>query len=337
MNNLIEISRDPKKIDNVLKLFRKNFFFQSSAYLKSVLEYRNQISVDNKSNYEDKSFVILNKGEPAVLFIISTYKKNILYVDSFNGRPCFAIEDPSKVTSKILKSLFDEFRKISNNFNSEIWYRDFLVNGEISFITKKLLNIGAVINPILSNVIDLLVDENILKRNVRKSYKSLINWGTKELRPEVYDSNNISWEIMESFRKLHIREAGRETRSVETWKKQYKMIKKGDAFIVMGHYEKKLVSAGLFILDNNFCYYGVSASRRDLFDKPLFHGLMWAAMINAKKIGCKWFETGDQYYPRHPIYSLPNDKELGISRFKAGFGDSTKIFLDIKLSIESNN
>ena len=41
---------------------------------------------------------------------------------------------------------------------------------------------------------------------------------------KVHDSSNIKWETIEKFRKLHIKEAKRETRSINTWRKQFDAI-----------------------------------------------------------------------------------------------------------------
>ena len=138
---------------------------------------------------------------------------------------------------------------------------------------------------------------------------------------------------MVKFRQLHIREAGRETRSEESWSRQLEIVQAGEAFVVFGHVDDRLVSAGLFMHSETNCYYGVSASRRDLFEKPLFHALMWTANLHAKKIGWRRFEVGEQLYPNHPQYLPPTKKEIDISGFKAGFGGHTRMFLDLKLSL----
>ena len=54
-----------------------------------------------------------------------------------------------------------------------------------------------------------------------------------------------------------------------------------------------------------------------------------------KKIGCKWFEVGEQKYPNHPNENLPSNKDLHISEFKAGFGGDTWMFIDLIASINS--
>jgi len=112
------------------------------------------------------------------------------------------------------------------------------------------------------------------------------------------------------------------------------MVRANEAFLVYGSLGNNLFSAGLFQYISSNCYYGVSTSRRDLFEKPLFHSLMWLAILHAKRLGCRWFEIGEQLYPNHPVDNPPSKKELGISDFKAGFGGETKMFLDLKLDCD---
>jgi lipid II:glycine glycyltransferase (peptidoglycan interpeptide bridge formation enzyme) len=92
-----------------------------------------------------------------------------------------------------------------------------------------------------------------------------------------------------------------------------------------------MVSAGLFSFNGTNWDYQGSASKRELFDKPLFHSLMWSAILHAKILGCKWFEFGDLSFLHHPSDQLPTKKELGISNFKSGFGGNIKLFLDVRI------
>ena len=116
-----------------------------------------------------------------------------------------------------------------------------------------------------------------------------------------------------------------------SWKRQFEMVQAGEAFIVLGNIENEIVSAGFFMTNKTNCYYLSSASRRALFQKPLFHALMWMAILHSKKLGCRWFEVGEQIFPNYLKSQVPTKKELGISDFKAGFGGRTRMFLDLKL------
>lgn len=187
---------------------------------------------------------------------------------------------------------------------------------------------GATAVPYFTQIIDLRKPENELFKSTRKSYKSLINWGRKNLNIRIINANSISMNDIKSFRQLHIREAGRETRSKKSWGIQFDMILKGNAFLVTAEDGCSLVSAAIFIHSNKYCYYGVSASNRSMFDKPLSHAVIWSAILHAKILGCHYFEMGEQLYFKQGN-PAPSEKELGISKFKAGFGGNTKIRMNI--------
>ncbi len=211
---------------------------------------------------------------------------------------------------------------------SRIWYEDPLADQDMSFLGKLLLNMGATASPVVRQVIDLNQEEADMFRSVRKSYKSLINWGKRNLRLTVYDSESISRDTMEQFRALHVQVAGRETRSGETWLIQEKMIKAREAFAVFGELDGDLVTAALFPRSETYCFYGVSASNRRLFDKPLSHAVLWEAILYAMHTGCRFFELGLIQFPG--IGELPpTEKELSISTFKHGFGGRSEPRLSI--------
>ena len=73
----------------------------------------------------------------------------------------------------------------------------------------------------------------------------------------------------------------------------------------------------------------MSASRRDLFNKPLFHAPMWKAIIYAKAKGMKIFETGCDYIETD-LSDIPSEKESNIAYFKSGFGG--RLFQEIIVS-----
>lgn len=328
------ISNTDNSYSKVLATLLENQSWQSPLHTQSALNYYRQRPEDEGKTIQDQSFILVWENEPVVAFLGATVKeekrRNLLAYEA----PCIVIENKAKLTTKAAKSFLKKFDQMTENINGSIWCRDFLIDGDLSSLSKHLLNKVARTKPVFFQIIDLNNDTSSMKSNIRKSYKSLINWGIRELQPKVFDATNITWELMDEFRQLHIHEAGRETRSVDSWRQQFNMVKAGDAFVVFGSNKDKLVSAGLFMHSKTNCYYGVSASRRDLFEKPMFHSLMWTAVLHGKELGCKWFEVGEQLYPNHPHENPPTQKELGISEFKAGFGGETKMFIDLKLDCE---
>ena len=184
---------------------------------------------------------------------------------------------------------------------------------------------------IYSRYIDLNLKESELKKRLRKSFLSLINWGKREMKIKVFDKDNISYSIIEELRLLHKEVAGKETRSKESWQKHYKCIQNKDGFLVIGYMENRIVSGGYFCLSETHSLYGFSTSRRELFDKPLFHSLLWEAIKYAKDNRVKVFETGLEYSKEQE--QLSSKKEVSIAKFKTGFGGKLKAKLQINLNI----
>jgi hypothetical protein len=299
--------------------------WQWPIYLKETTKFNLDLFVE-RGAVSDCSFLLQEEDRSIMAFLGFTAKDaNVFDV------PCITIQNIELLTANASKAFLTEFDEIVNRTNGVVWYRDFLAGGKLSILSRHLLLKGAKASSMFSQVIDLSNDVEGIRANIRRSYKALINWGMRELDPVTYDAKNITWEIMNSFRMLHIQEAGKETRSEESWQNQFKMIRAGEAFVVASCVDGKLLTAGLFMHSRANCYYAISASRRDMFDKPLFHSLMWTAILHAKKIGCRWFEVGGQVFSNHPHDELPSKKQIGISGFKAGFGGDLRAFLDLKL------
>lgn len=324
-NQLLSVS------SSFVSLAYRKYYQQCSAYTNSSLLYRERICRDDDIHCKDESFVIKIDHKIVFVFIgIKTIKQLDLNINAYSGRPCALFFNEKLLTKKSLNLLFDKLNEFTSEDNIKLHYRDFLLQGNISPLSRHLLSIGAHTQNHFTYVIDLEQSVEILKRDIRKSYMSLINWGLRELKPFVHSKDtNFSWSDMKSFRDLHTKVSGRNTRSERSWRRQYEMVLAGEAFIVIGKFDNNLVSAGFFTNSKDSCYYGASASKRDLFEKPIFHSLMWIAILHAKSIGCKWFEVGEQLYPE---IGNPTQKEIGISQFKAGFGGTIKTFIDIKLS-----
>jgi hypothetical protein len=283
-------------------------------------------------HYVDRSFVIADDDGPVMGMQIALLQKDDAYCElSAFGRPVLYLEARGVSTLRMNQAIRLLKERLASTLDeasgAAIHYIDFLAYGKLSHAGQLLLeNSHSVARPMFTRIVTLSADEEQLKRNVRKSYKSLIHWGLKHLDIKVLDRDMLTPEDVERFRQLHIQEAGRETRSAETWAIQFDQVMQGEAFVVLGELDGELVTAAFFLYSARYCYYGVSASVRSLFDKPLSHGILWTAMLHARKIGCTEFEFGEELYP---AIGNPSPKELGISLFKKGFGGETRIYLHI--------
>ena len=166
--------------------------------------------------------------------------------------------------------------------------------------------------------LDLEPSEELVYAQVRKSYKSLINWGRKNLQLQLFDKNNITVEEIDAFRGFHIEVAGRETRGRASWLEQMECIRAGRGYMLFALLEGKLVSAIMILHGTQEACYGVAVNRRDLMEQelPIGHWPLYHCILRAKQIGMRRFNIGLL------AMSSGENKVANIARFKKGFCDS---------------
>ena len=176
--------------------------------------------------------------------------------------------------------------------------------------------------------IDLSQSEDEIRMNIRKSYKSLVNWGYKNLDIKIYDSNNIEENVIYQFENFHIQVSQRRTRTHESWLLQYKAVKQGMAYIVFGFFENKLAAAVLVLNSKTEAYYGVAVNDRELMTRnlPVGHAVLLEAIFIAKRFGIKKFNLGN-------VANSNDDKLNKIAKYKRGFSSviETKLVYTFEL------
>ena len=199
----------------------------------------------------------------------------------------------------------------------EAWYLDYLDSGKLSQVSLELIKCGRKPRPYYTQAIDLSKTEEELHHDLRKSYKSLVN-----KNPIISVMSDI-----EPIRKLHVKMYGGETRSKETWFVQQKMIWAKELFALMQVRFPNInrpdlcepEAGGLFYYNEHICYYGVGCSVEGVGS----HALIWRAILHAKKLGCRWFDMGQQVFDG-------GEKDVNISKFKRGFGGETRVYLEFR-------
>jgi hypothetical protein len=301
--------------------------------------YREQC---RESDSEDLSFVVVDGSVPICgLRVFSRRLKTADIEIACFGLPMLYAEQPQAnqvaLTNarRIVRTTVERIIKAQHHVNTTVFYKDRLLRGSLSPISRCLLDLGAEATPSISQIIDLSLPEEIIFNGLTKAYKFSVKWGKKNQVLSVIDADSITDQDVEEFRLLHAEAAGRETRSRQTWSLQHDMVREGEAFCVFAKMGGALVSAALFPHSKSHCFYGISASRRDLFDKPISHSVIWTALLHAKKLGLKYFEMGEQLFPMCPRKN-PSKKELGISFFKRAFGGEPRVFLDVCLKLSNH-
>ncbi len=220
--------------------------------------------------------------------VIAAVKKGVI---TGYGRPVVMIG-----TDKALKTQIERLYDVSQ----DICYMDFLENNRLSAVSRFLMQRGLSAVPYFTQMIDLRKTIEELHTHIRKSYKSICN------------KSNVGFSVMDVLRDVHIEMHGRETRSLETWKTQGKMISGGEAFVLADEHE---TAAALFYYNKFSAYYACAASRGGHT-----HPIIWEAIKILKERGCHTLELGEQTFWGH-------EKNINISRFKSGFGGSCRMRL----------
>ena len=251
--------------------------------------------------FTDRSIVVIGNTPLAGLRVTSHVDERGATNFSSFGQPSLYIEHrASGVQARrkayvMIKSYVGEMLSKAGAWQWE--HAEHLAGGAISPFGRHLLSLGGVPVVATTQMIDLGKETDTLFSDLSKSFRWSVNWGRKNLALRVIDGSNIQMADVEAFHALHVEAAGRETRSAATWQIQHEMVLGNEAFICAAYLDGRLVTAALFPYSPEHCYYGVSASRRELFEKPLSHVLLWQAICHARSLGCCWFEMGDIQYP----------------------------------------
>ena len=96
----------------------------------------------------------------------------------------------------------------------EICFQDQFINNGLSVFGEYLLNARFSHKQAFAMTINLMnFSAEKYKAGIRKSYKSLINWGSKNLYIQRVNKESGDFSLLEQFMEFHIKISGRRTRS----------------------------------------------------------------------------------------------------------------------------
>jgi hypothetical protein len=169
----------------------------------------------------------------------------------------------------------------------------------------------------LGGICDLASGEALLRRGLRKSYRSLINWGERNLRAEFVGRQNADYSLFQQYQSLHQAVAGRATRSQKSWDIMFEWIAHGCGELTLGYLKSGELVAGTVVIDGtDVALYASGAYDRARFASPISHGPLWLAIKRSAQRGKRLFDLGEL-----PI-SQADEKEADIAFFKRGFTDT---------------
>jgi len=284
-------------------------------------KYRQDTSKDDFSNL---SFFVKKNGVINALILCHKQNGKLTY----NGR---AVEILHHENNKhLLDTIFNELNQIAydaglKNFSIS----DYKFGRQLSSLGEYAYNIGGLPSCKFEAQIDLTQDKEIIHSSLRKSYKSLINQGERELEFIIINKENPDREQFEAYRSFHKKVSRRITRSVESWETQFLMIEIGCAELILGEMDSYGLVSSTFCSDHgNITFYGAGVYNRDLFDKPLGHASVYKSMMRAKDRGQGTFSMG-VIHQKNTI----SDKEYNIGNFKKGFCSKLSCFVEWAITV----
>ena len=186
-----------------------------------------------------------------------------------------------------------------------------------------LMKYGFFDNSINTQIINISLSDEELRRSIRKGHKYDINRGRKTYEIEIFDHSNINRNTFDNYRLLHHKASGRITRPLITFDIMFNWIKQDSAFLVGLLYNQTFIAFSLFIKFKDGAYYGSAADDPDVqVDVPIAHIIQWKAIEWLKNNKIKYYEIGWQQFGNQ-FYDFPSHKEQSISFFKRGFGGLT--------------
>lgn len=295
----------------------------SFRYLQSYVSFMKAYS---KNICIDSSFVVIENDIVVGICFLPIEKINGVNSITLSGGYTVGPQATNEKTEKFIYSLIEEIAKKYDV-------------SQIKFYSEPLIEIytdqynsfrkfGFIDTSSTDMILSLIPDEASLKTNRRRSYRSLINGilNNKDNKYELlfFDKDNADSLVSEEYRKMHIKAAGRETRSKETFDLQLKMVKEGNGMITALKLNNNFIAFNYFLSHQKTVVYMSAADDPDYADSktPFYHATLWASIIKLKEMGYEYiqFSSPASSHKVEGFLDYSDSKQLDIAFFKKGMG-----------------
>jgi len=302
------------------------------------LDYYNRYFSEQSPSFTDLSVVVWLEGRPVAVWALQlTGLPDGRWTIGTNGgavlAPCLITDVSGKNQKRIRRECMRFLADTCEKHDIATWTTSDVCKADGMTPWQQLANQLAISNSVDTEMyVDLKDSLDAIRSQFRKRAKSNLSIALKKWNCE--SIQGIDSPAFEGFFRLHVEVSGRQTRSRETWDLQRRAILEKKAYlVVLRSPDSQMVGGGLFITSETDAYYGVAVNRRELFDQPIGHLVLWEAIRFAKESGKRWFDLGTRLYRNLDPHCTP--KELSISDFKEAF--ATRLFPKIRSVIQRNS
>jgi len=237
--------------------------------------------------------------------------------------PAF-LDDSDIEIHKIETFISEEVEKIINE--NHLKYGKFVIDPLIQknyindFGPFNLMKYGAIPSLSSTNLVDLSLDVSEILKRMRKGHKAAVKQSEKMsgYRVDIYDKDNITKEILYTFKEIHKFDAGRQTRTDESWDCMLEWIQSGMAILSMLWIDEiNAYGAGALIMcyksEAYYCSYATMNS--SFINGHCGTVIQWATIQYLKAHGYLRYEMGRNDYSEHN----GDDKLYAIAKYKKGY------------------
>ena len=319
--------------------------YQPVAFSIYINEYYLEYFSQKKILERDFSMILYFEGSPIGIWPISVHKSDLGAHTIVSGSesvlpPMLITSHTAKLTKKIFRTCFEACSLIATHFQVKSWETG---SGFVDSSTLTTWDRLSISNSIATDqkyfwFQNLLQNENEILGSFRKSYRSLVNAGHKYWNIVILDSTNYSADAFEEFSELHVQVSGRQTRSKETWNKQFEAIINNEALLIVAYDKNQVMKGGaLFHFTRDESLYAVGVYSREELAVPVSHVIQATGILEFKRRGLLWHNLGVAQISR--LSSESDIKEGSISNFKEGFASDlvSKISFRIDASVPTES
>ena len=256
---------------------------------------------------ENLTYFLKHNNEIGLVKIYNSFDKIYFSQIYFSDKTLYDLNVIKVITSQILNDLYS-FNKPLNPL------KEYIHTNKADFSIFKLSD-KFKLNNIVEIWVNLNLDEQLIWKNIRSSYRNLIKKNQKYIEIRFPKDFSIS-----KYKKLHHQVSGKITRSNLTWELQKKMFDENKLIICEAFMGKEFIGFSFFNHNYYIAQYSISVTKREYFEKySINHLIMWEVIKKIKEMGNLFFYLG---FTR----SLEKSKSKvdSVNLFKLGFANEIK-------------
>lgn len=270
----------------------------------------------------DLSFAIVDFGAPQLLVKCNVFGKALGYF----SEPIILLSREG-LTREIYAEMVHAALKVlvaiaSKNGAAVVAVKEKRSSDDLTILARECVAWGGKVELWKTGLCDLSLSEKEIHGRIRKSFKSLVNWGRRNLTMKYFSAMNADSALFESYRNFHTEVAGRITRSDKSWNSMRDWILGGTGELALAYLESEELVAGTMSVDGTeTSLYASGVYDRTRFEMPLSHFALYNAILRARDRGLRWFDLGHL-----PEKGSVSDKEYNIGFFKRGFATDVGVY-----------